>query len=438
MVISQVEMEAPEKIHNKNVPLQSGSVVSKSQVWRAVVGTTRADRAGWGKPEPPFLPHLSNLSCVFPVVDAFKIEFYEYIDAALKYLFLLRPSLGSMAPVPIWRLALSAQRYGAIYFLGRRDAEAFSEVVQDCPGLLDALGRELLSDHLTNRLFNFAICAWVHSCPDRRHYSPIRLPRNGIMTQDRSAVFVNREDFDSVMPKDVFACGEALYDLHDFVHYLCAGISKELYGCKYFGRFMQLDRVLQALIRDRRYRDESPNLFGDSLMFRQLSLGLFDALQQRIDSDWQLVEAISVELARYLRAEIGLLQPATGRVVHAPYALDVRSLAALSQNKAYEHTASECEELVFIRGAPSGSDSLSSYGTAERIRLIERLPMQYYERRNYLRHRAHKRAYLLHAFCLRQSCGNGTWDTQIIDMIINNLTFADYLAGSRIDLFEQL
>ncbi|GAB3380952.1 hypothetical protein [Lysobacter fragariae] len=422
----------------RDVPLQSGAAAPRLPVLHAVGGAIGTGRAEWLKPEPPFLPQLSNLSRVFPVVDAFRAEFNECVDAAFEHLFHSRPFLRSLAPAPLWRLALSAQRYGAIYFLGRRDAAGAAEMARDCPELLDALGRELSTDQLTNRLFNFAICAWIHGRADRRRYSPIRLPRNGMMARDRNAVFVNRRNFDGITPADVFDCGDALYDLHDFVHYLCACISPELYGCKYFGPFSKLERDLQALIRDHRHQDEAPTLFGDSLMFRQLSLGLFDALQHKGESDRQLVEAISLELARYLRAETGLLQPATGRVVHAPHPLDVRSLAALSQNKAYEHTASECEELVFVRGAPSAPDTLSPHGTAERIALMTRLPMQYHERRNYLRHRAHKRAYLLHARHLRQSCADDTLDAGILDMVINNLTFADYLAGSRLDLFEQL
>lgn len=418
--------------------LDEGSGASPLPVLQAVGGRSCTGRVAWRKPEPPFLPQLSNLSRVFPVVDAFRGEFHACLDAALGHLFRSRPSLRAMAPVALWRLALGAQRYGAIYFLGRRDAAGATDLVRDGADLLDALGRELATDGLANRLFNHAVCGWVHGNAGRRRYSPIRLPRNGLMSRDRDAVFVNRKDFEGLSPAMAFDHGEALYDLHDFVHYLCASIAPQLYGCRYFGAFAQLERGLQALVRDHRHQDEAPTLFGDSLMFRQLSLGLFDALQHRCDSDRQLVETISLELARYLRAEIGLLQPATGRVVRAPHSLDVRSLAALSQNKAYEHTASECEELVFVRGAASGTDMLSPHGTAERIRLMAQLPMQYHERRNYLRHRAHKRAYLLHARHLRQSCAAGTADARMLDMVVNNLTFADHLAGSRVDLFERL
>lgn len=430
-------MNAHAKTAHNALP-QTEAATSQLPILHAIGGQALTQRAEWLKPDPPFFPHLSNLSRVFPVVDAFRTEFHGYVDAALEHLFQLRPSLRTMAPASCWRLALNAQRYGAIYFLGRRDAALALEAAGEFDVQLDAIGQELSTDGLSNRLFNFAVCAWVHGRADRRRYSRIRLPRNGLMTQERDAVFVNRKNFEGFSPEMAFDCGQALYDLHDFVHYLCACISPQLYGCKYFGAFSQLERELQALIRDHRHQDETPTLFGDSLMFRQLSLGLFDTLQHRTDSDRHLVEAISVELARYLRAEIALLQPATGRMVSAPHSLDPRSLAALSQNKAYEHTASECEELVFVRGAPSGADALSAHGTAQRIQLMSRLPMQYHERRNYLRHRAHKRAYLLHARHLRNACADATPDARMLDIVINNLTFADYLAGSRLDLFEHL
>lgn len=404
---------------------------------RTVATSSAGAGAGWLKPEPPFLPGLANVARVHAVIDAFKAEFDACLDAALEHLFTATPHLRALASNRVWRLALYAQRYGAIYFLSRREAAAAGERLGEDAAPLRTLDGMLNGQALTHRLFNYAVCAWIHARPARRHYARIRLPRNGIMAQGRDAVFVNRRDFDGVAPADVFACDAPLYDLHDFVHYVCASVSDELYGCKYFGRFSRLDREAQALVRDHRYRDEAPTLFGDSLMFRQLSLPLFDALQDATCSDRQVVDRISQALARYLRAEVGLLQPATGRTVHAPGVMDARTLAVLSQNKAYEHSASECEELMFIRGGLDPSpDRLSDVATVDRIALMARLPLQYHERRNFLRHRAQKRAYLLHARYLKASAADD--DVALLDRVIANLTFADYLAGDRLDLYEHL
>lgn len=189
-------------------------------------------------------------------------------------------------------------------------------------------------------------------------------------------------------------------------------------------------------MRDHRHADAAPTLFGDSLMFRQLSLGLFDALHERLGCDARIVDAISGQLARYLRADTGLLQPATGRVLHAPGVLDAWQLAVLAQNKAYEHTASECEELVFVRGSAGPCpDALAALPTVDRIRRIAALPLQYHERRNFLRHRAQKRAYLMHARLLREHAGDAM-EAALLDRTIDHLTFADHLAGRRANLFE--
>jgi len=152
----------------------------------------------------------------------------------------------------------------------------------------------------------------------------------------------------------------------------------------------------------------------------------------------KLVAAISEELSRYLRAETALLQPSTGQWLAAHRALDPTALAVLSQNKAYEHTASECEELLFVRGGAGTADAFSGLDTPERIQAMAEAPLNYFERRNFLRHRAHKRAYLLHSRFLREQHSPDSATTEFLDEIFDNLCFADHLAGRRLDLFSRV
>ena len=398
----------------------------------------RARAPSWLKPDAPFLPKLVNFEKVVPAFAGFKLEFYEFLDQALAHAFALRPGLESMAAPELWRWCAAAEKYGAIYFLCRREARALASIARDHAETMRRLSRALREDRLSDRLFNYAVCAWVHSDAGRRNYSRIRLPRNGIMSAGGREIYVNKGDFKDVSPAQSFEQSEALYDLHDFVHHVCSRVSSELYGCRYFGVFSGFERGLQALVRDHRHASPEPNLFGDSLMFRQLSLGLFDSLHEEGASDSELVDAISVELSHYLRGEKALLQPSTGQWLATDRALDPTALAVLSQNKAYEHTASECEELLFVRGGAGRSDPLSDLDTPERIQAMAEAPLNYFERRNFLRHRAHKRAYLLHARHLREQHPPDSATTEFLDEIFDNLCFADHLAGRRLDLFHRV
>jgi hypothetical protein len=332
-----------------------------------------------------------------------------------------------------------ASKYGAIYWIDRRKAARISEQAMACGPMLQRMADALALDSGVNRIFNHAVCAWVHARPERLKYSRIRLPRNGIMSVSGDAIYVNRRDFELQTPETAYDCPDALYDLHDFVHHVCACISPELYGCKYFDLFARFDAGLQGLVRDSRHAGDTPNPYGDSLMFRQLSLALFDAMQGGDASDRRIVESIADDLARYLRGEAALLQPSTGRSLSVPEMLGPVQLAVLSENKAYEHTASECEEFMFVRGgAGATADEFSGMATAARIAAIADAPLGYFERRNFLRHRAQKRAYLLHALYLLESGLVDDVERELLADIIDNLTFADHVSRRRIDLFERV
>lgn len=419
--------------------LGEGGVAASHRRNRISVAPVAGARASsWLKPDAPFLPKLVNFGKVIPEFAAFKQEFYGFLDQALAHLFALRPDLAMIGPVELWRWCAAAEKYGAIYFLCRREACALAPIFHDNVRTVRRISRVLRAGGLSNRLFNYAVCAWVHSDGERRNYSRIRLPRNGIMSAGGREIYVNKSDFKGVSPKQVFEQPVALYDLHDFVHHVCSRVSSELYGCRYFGVFSSFERGLQSLVRDHRHASAEPNLFGDSLMFRQLSLGLFDSLYDSGASDSALVEAISAELSRYLRGETALLQPSTGQWLATHRVLDPTELAVLSQNKAYEHTASECEELLFVRGGTDRADPFSGQDTPERIQAMAEAPLNYFERRNFLRHRAHKRAYLLHARYLREQYSPGSATTEFLDEIFDNLCFADHLAGRRLDLFSRV
>ncbi|QYF94326.1 hypothetical protein KY495_03660 [Massilia sp. PAMC28688] len=389
------------------------------------------------KKETYYLPSISDSRLAENIFRSVKAEIYHFLDDAIRYFLNLHPAVANIAPVETWRIALTAHKYGVIYLIDRREASAYDFGGAADSKVMTRIAEILTEDQRVNRLFNFAICAWVHAIDVRKKYSEIRLPKHAFMSEGDQAVFVNQNDFGGFFPVDAFALTTPLYDLHDFVHYSCAMIDRNLYGCKYFRRFSSLPTRLQALVRDAGYRSETPNLYGDGFMFRELSLGLFDTYEPLIDSDSELYNTISDKLFQYLKGELALAQPSSGRVYQAPAPLDVDALAVLSQNKAYEHSASECEEHFFIRSGPgAANDSYVHLPIVERLDAMKSTELNYFERRNFLRHRAQKLAYLRYSTHLKSKFPARAEEFSLLHMVEENLTFVDHLRGDRVNLFN--
>jgi uracil phosphoribosyltransferase len=200
-----------------------------------------------------------------------------------------------------------------------------------------------------------------------------------------------------------------------------------------------LPKSYQSLIRSPNLRKYDAVPFSDGLIFSELSLGLFDSLEKQEIADSEIVHSIAEGLLKYYTGDRALLQPTSGALLRASRPMRVEELAILSQNKAYEHTASEFEEHIFARGGRNTSlDPLDGASTYQRLQKIGEGKLFYYERRNFLRHRAHKDSYRLYAELL-QSHRLLSDDQFILRRVLNHLNFFDVTEGQeRINLFDDV
>ena len=111
----------------------------------------------------------------------------------------------------------------------------------------------------------------------------------------------------------------------------------------------------------------------------------------------------------------------------------IYELATLTQNKSYELPAAEIEQKIFTRGGSGDEDPLKMLNPSERIEfLADCNKALYYEKRNTLRHRAHKEAYKIVANSLLPS------DKTFVKKIINNIDYKDFYQNSRVDLWQEI
>jgi hypothetical protein len=399
----------------------------------------------WRKQEKPLYPDFSNYAKIAQIVRDLKESIYRYLLEGISF-FIAQTGLTNRFRLPlsepeadVWLAALLTKRYGRIYFISRYEAGVLLDrspnisEISFVDGLLKTPGT-------TNAIFNYGILCYLHSAPSAIRFAPFKIPGFCIHCAARDTLFVNEQDFVRYTPDKVFDVQTALYDLHDFSHCACTLLNEELYGAKYFSQtFIGLPSRLKKLIRDPHFAASNALEHSDSLVFRELSLGIFDSLNHSSMTEREIVDSISRGLAAYHCAQKALLQPSTDTMMRASRPLDMDEVAVLSQNKSYEHIASEFEEQMMTRGGDDARDPLSELSTPCVAQRIVTAPQPfYYDRRNYLRHRAHRESYI--RYCsdwLLPRCSSNE-DRRFVLAVIRNLTFDDYEHGDRMNLFDQV
>jgi len=399
----------------------------------------------WRKQEKPPYPDFSNYAKIAQIVRDLKEGIYRHLLEGISF-FIAQTGLTSRFRLPlsepeidVWLAALLTKRYGRIYFISRYEARMLlvqppnSSDLSFVDGLLKTPGT-------ANAIFNYGILSYLNSVASAIRLSPFKIPGFCIHSAAKDILFVNEQDFVRYTPDRVFEVRTALYDLHDFSHRACTLLNEELYSAKYFSQaFIGLPSRFKRLVRDPHFATKDALEHSDSLVFRELSLGIFDSLNYSTMTERDIVDSISAGLAAYHSAQKALFHPSTGGMMTASRPLEMNEVAVLSQNKSYEHIASEFEEQILTRGGDDARDPLSGLPTTCVAQRIVTAPQPfYYDRRNYLRHRAHRESYVQYcsAWLLPRCTSNE--DRRFVLEIIKNLTFEDYQSGGRLDLFEQV
>lgn len=336
----------------------------------------------------------------------------------------------------IWDLAFRSQRYGAIYWLSRQEARQNYMHVIECAQLLDEIAYFLMDSQAVSRIFNYAIHHFILSRSDALQFSNELIPKFAIYSTGANLFCVREHDFIHRALKDSFFDNNALYDLHDFAHSVTATLSPELYGSHYFNALIHLPISLQNLIKSRYYKTEKTHPFSDSLIYRELSLVLFNQINYQQKSFKQIVSQLANQLAAYLLNETALLHGSTGKWLKPNRVLTIIELATLVQNKSYELPASEIEQKIFTRCGDDGHDPLKNLRPSERIKFLANLDSWlYFEARNTLRHRAHQEAYKIIAYTfIKKASSQG--ERILLSNIIENINYKDFYRKRRINLWQ--
>ena len=291
------------------------------------------------------------------------------------------------------------KNYGTIYFINRKEIDELGDKVFLNKAELDFIDPIVVEHNLTNKLLNYAILKFLLSLHKMGflYDSPIPLPPYSFWSYKPNKIYVRYEDLIQT-PEEILRCADALYDVHDFAHFLCTLIDDSLYGSKLFGDFRKLDSHLQNLILSSKFLDPDSFYFTDNMLFRQLSLSLFDSAWEKRWSQTKTEEFITGELHSYLKGDTKILHPYSDATIKAKRPLNGEELCVLIQNKCYELPASEMEEQLFIRGRESHEkDPLTNLSTWSFFKKVKNSGLFYFEIRNFVRHRAIRNAYSLYA-----------------------------------------
>jgi hypothetical protein len=389
----------------------------------------------WVAEDTPYHPHYDELDKVFLAVHHTKHVVYGALARAL--VASLRPAvlpsglraLCQVAYLPYWFLALVSSKYGVIYFLSRGEAQSARRLIDGHEECLDAMGRFLAESSLARVIYNAAIEEYVQASHHAVRRGCRVIPPNCFMTADPMTVMARHEDF---MGATDGQSDVDKYDLHDFAHASAAALCPDLYGAKFADGLPDLPTYATELIRSTGFECARGPAYGDRLLFSELLMSLFDAIDVKEAPATTKVDWMARALAQYLLADRALFHPSMKRWLRCRRAIRPAELAVLAQVKPYELTASEIEQHVFVRGGRA--DVLRELSTSDRIRTIgsPEFPLMYNERRNLYKHRAQARAYLYVCRCLRMSgrC------SPLLEAVERSLTYQDYRDGRRQNLFR--
>ena len=334
--------------------------------------------------------------------------------------------------------AIMATRYGRVYWI--RPDEARWRAPRNSAEIdqADQLGRWLEESGWHIRLFNAAFLAYLESPGLERLKEACYVPKNGFQAVDQRRIIIHRSA-GRRRPADAIRCPRPLYDPHDFAHLAAATLSPCLYGVKLREGvgISRLPAHLRNLVAG--FGAQSEPLFADGAMFSGYLHALFFSRALHAAHEDISAATMAAELIPFLLGERGLVDYRTERIVTPKRSINAAELALIAQNQAYEMGASEIEQFLFVRGAPDGADDLAKLPASARIAAIANLTSRtYHERRNIAKRRAQRLAYKAVAGVLRDKGAGGSIQHELADMTYDQLTFRDYDAGRRRNLFEEV
>ena len=408
--------------------------------------------ATWIGGRIPAHPAFDRLRDIVEIVDEQENELWSYCDHALGQLGVMS-SLGRSMTSHRWprrrqlaRWAVLGQRYGAIYPLSRRRAGEIASVLGGAEWrYLDQLADELAEGGVPERVLNYAVHRFLSSPARRRTYVSRAIPQSAFQALGHDHVAVRRSDLVAQSAATTLDVAHPVYDLHDFAHLVAATLCPQLYANRYHEPgFRALASDLQELITSPRLGTTNPRPLSDGLVFSEFLTHLFNELNEPdratasddlADED-ELVDAMADALVPYFLDGAALRQPSTSMSIAAPSPVKPAQLAVLMQNKAYELPASEIEQHVFTRGGESQRDDLSKMPTSQRIRTIAELHRRtHHERRNILKHRAHKAAYQRIARRLLADRPSPPI-RRLLSATLHHANYEDWMCGARLNLFD--
>lgn len=168
----------------------------------------------------------------------------------------------------IWIIALKLNRYGMIYPLSRKDACEYLKLLEGRKTDLENAYYFLSRNNRSKNIVNCAIQRFVANKPNRSvNFSNELIPKNAIYSVSSKIVYVRRNDYNACpVFRHSKINAEALYDFHDFSHFVASAINEKLYGSKYFNSLIKLPQSLKALIKSKDQNEDMPLNFSDGLV----------------------------------------------------------------------------------------------------------------------------------------------------------------------------
>lgn len=398
----------------------------------------------WADYSPPFHPHFEEECAIADKARKIKAEINCYLIEGVGLLFGPRTdALFDFRDENIrlcWTLALSAQKYGVIYFISRADAAQIDEpFVEKYRNTILQIESLIKTDSNFNRLFNYAVHRYVRS--DRRtvSFSEQLVPVNAISSLAEDEICVRFQDFFASTSEQMLQVGIPLYDLHDFAHQLSSTLCHTIYGSRYFDLLVRLPKRLRMLVGSKGLRTSNAIQFSDGLVFSELLLGVYERLDYEAMSPDELIDELAELGVGYFLDGKALPHLSTGKEMSSENPITVEELAALAQNKFYELPASEIEQKLFTRGGVDHRDTLAAMDTIQIIEFLATNPRKwlYYEKRNTVRHRAHLEIYRRAAIRLLNAPVPED-DRELLTLLVAKARYRPYLEGDDQNIWNLL
>lgn len=380
----------------------------------------------------------------YPHLESWAIDLYaeKIIQELSEYLLELSPVFRSslesadkryteLSQEKFHQLFVSSCRlhcYGVIYFIRRKDVQSLMESISNETLLLDDIYREGGKSGFWDRAWNYAIHRFIERRSMQLTFSREFTPRNAFATKSRDQIIVNKFDFVDTSSLDSFFDVSQKYDFHDFSHFICATICPEMYGCHY-QLLLDFPEEQKRLIKSPRLRKNNFVPLCDGVIFSEYLTPLFAQADELFESASEGTRYMASSVLQFLVGSRSIKHPSSGLQAKLDRCVDVRKLLILSQNKCYELPASELEGHLFVRGGEG--DELKGLQPSERLHAINRVGNGrfFYERRNVLKHRAHRLAYEMAAQALIKKPGVSPRDKKHLMLCINILNFKHQTLG---------